>query len=259
MTYQETEILIQKYLNGETTAEEEKLLALEVSRKDAPSDWKIIAEMLGELAIDEALFDKIMAERKPKPSLVRFWPWVAAACVAVLLGIFVGPPREDTNSNPQIAKVEPKPEVVEEPKAVDPQETVKNEASTKTLSPQKARQKSRVSIRATKEQHKSSIRRQEANLIAKTETPEEVKPQEYVVEETPTITEWEVAAVEKTAIESEPEVLSDRDLPITSPENFMLTKEEQAMIVRLENEDFLKQVKQELEIAKYNQKQMSLN
>ena len=259
MTYQETEILIQKYLNGETTAEEEKLLALEVSRKDAPSDWKIIAEMLGELAIDEALFDKIMAERKPKPSLVRFWPWVAAACVAVLLGIFVGPPREDTNSNPQIAKVEPNTEISEEPKTVDPQETVENEASTKTLSPQKARQKSRVSIRATKEQHKSSIRRQEANLIAKTETPEEVKPQEYVVEETPTITEWEVAAVEKTAIESEPEVLSDRDLPITSPENFMLTKEEQAMIVRLENEDFLKQVKQELEIAKYNQKQMSLN
>ena len=155
MTHQETEILIQKYLNGETTAEEEKLLALEVSRKDAPSDWKIIAEMLGELAIDEALFDKIMAERKPKPSLVRFWPGVAAACVAVLLGIFVGPPREDTNSNPQIAKVEPKLEVVEEPKAVDPQETVENEASTKTLSPQKARQKSRVSIRATKEQHKS--------------------------------------------------------------------------------------------------------
>ena len=259
MTYQETEILIQKYLNGETTAEEEKLLALEVSRKDAPSDWKIIAEMLGELAIDEALFDKIMAERKPKPSLVRFWPWVAAACVAVLLGIFVGPPREDTNSNPQIAKVEPKPEIAEEPKTVDPQETVENEVSTKTLSPQKARQKSRVSIRATKEQHKSSIRRQEANLIAKTETPEEVKPQEHVVEETPTITEWEVAAVEKTAIESEPEVLSDRDLPITSPENFMLTQEELSMIVRLENEDFLKQVKQELEIAKYNQKQMSLN
>ena len=259
MKYNETEILIQKYLNGETTAEEEKLLALEVSRKDAPSDWKIIAEMLGELAIDEALFDKIMAERKPKPSLVRFWPWVAAACVAILLGVFVGPPREEAVSNPQIAKVEPKPEVAEEPKTIEPQETFKNEVSTKTLSPQKTKQKSRVSIRATKEQHKSSIRRQEANLIAKAETPEEVKPQEYVVLETPAITEWEVAAVEKTAIESEPEVLSDRDLPITSPENFMLTKEEQAMIVRLENEDFLKQVKQELEIAKYNQKQMSLN
>ena len=54
MTYQETEILIQKYLNGETIAEEERLLALEVSRKDAPSDWKIVAGMLGELTIDQA-------------------------------------------------------------------------------------------------------------------------------------------------------------------------------------------------------------
>ena len=66
MTHKEIEILIQKYLNGETTAEEERLLALEVSREDAPADWKIIAEMLGELTIDEALFDQIMAERSLK-------------------------------------------------------------------------------------------------------------------------------------------------------------------------------------------------
>ena len=258
MTYQETEILFQKYLNGETTAEEEQLLALEVSRKDAPSDWKIIAEMLGELAIDEALFDKIMAERKPKPRLVRFWPWVTAACVAILLGIFLGPPREDTVSNSQIAKVEPKPEVAEEPKAVEPQKTVKSDVSTKPQPTHKTRQKSRVSRKAAKEQRKSSIK-QETNLIAKAETPEEGKPQEYVVDETPAVTEREVAMVEGNTIESEPEVLLDRDLPITSLENFRLTKEEQALIVRLENEDFLKQIKQELEIAKYNQKQMAIN
>ena len=119
MTYKETEILIQKYLNGETTAEEEKLLALEVSREDAPEDWKVIAEMLGELTVDEALFDQIMAERKQKPRLIRFWPWVAAACVVALLVVFLGPPKEETPNQPQIAKVEPKntePEV----KAVEP-------------------------------------------------------------------------------------------------------------------------------------------
>ena len=119
MTYKETEILIQKYLNGETTAEEERLLALEVSREDAPSDWKIIAEMLGELTVDEALFDQIMAERKQKPRIIRFWPWVAAACVVALLVVFLGPPKEETPNQPQIAKVEPKktePEV----KAVEP-------------------------------------------------------------------------------------------------------------------------------------------
>ena len=119
MTYKETEILIQKYLNGETTAEEEKLLALEVSRKDAPDDWKVIAEMLGELTVDEALFDQIMAERKQKPRFIRLWPWVAAACVVALLVVFLGPPKEETPNQPQIAKVEPKntePEV----KAVEP-------------------------------------------------------------------------------------------------------------------------------------------
>ena len=119
MTYKETEILIQKYLNGETTAEEEKLLALEVSRKDAPEDWKVIAEMLGELTIDEALFDQIMAERKQKPRFIRLWPWVAAACVAALLIVFLGPPREETSTQPQVAKVEPK-KIETEVKPVDP-------------------------------------------------------------------------------------------------------------------------------------------
>lgn len=119
MTYNETEILIQKYLNGETTAEEERILALEVSREDAPDDWKVIAEMLGELTIDEALFDQIMAERKQKPRLIRFWPWVAAACVAALLVVFLGPPREETSTQPQVAKVEPK-KIETEVKPVDP-------------------------------------------------------------------------------------------------------------------------------------------
>lgn len=87
------EILIQKYLNGETTPEEEKVLALEVSRDDAPQEWKIIAEMLGELTVDEALYDKMMAERNKKPRIIKLWPWLAAACVAGLLIVFLAPPK----------------------------------------------------------------------------------------------------------------------------------------------------------------------
>ena len=165
MTYKETEILIQKYLNGETTAEEEKLLALEVSRKDAPDDWKVIAEMLGELTVDEALFDQIMAERKQKPRFIRLWPWVAAACVAALLIVFLGPPREETVSKPQIAKVEPKKDVETEPKTVETKELVKSEISTKPLPTHKTKHKSRVSRRAEEEQQES-ITRQEAEPIA---------------------------------------------------------------------------------------------
>ena len=106
MTNKDTEILIQKYLNGETTAEEERMLAMEVTRENVPDDWKVIAEMLGELTVDEALFDQMMAERSRKSRIVKLWPWVAAACVAALLIVFLGPPRKDAPSKPQIAKVE---------------------------------------------------------------------------------------------------------------------------------------------------------
>lgn len=101
------EILIQKYLNGETTPEEEKVLALEVSRDDAPQEWKIIAEMLGELTVDEALYDKMMAERNKKPRIVKLWPWLAAACVAGLLIVFLAPPKalHSSKEEPQIAHI----------------------------------------------------------------------------------------------------------------------------------------------------------
>ncbi len=58
MTYNETEKLIERYLEGETTPEEERLLALEVSRPGVPEEWQIIAEMLGGLTLDEALYDQ---------------------------------------------------------------------------------------------------------------------------------------------------------------------------------------------------------
>ena len=106
MTYKDTEALIQKYLNGETTTEEERLLAIEVSREDVPDDWKVIAEMLGCLTVDEALFDQMMAERKRKLRIVRLWPWLAAACVAALLIVFLGPPKKDVPKEPQVAKVD---------------------------------------------------------------------------------------------------------------------------------------------------------
>ena len=162
MTYNDTEQLIQKYLNGETTAEEERLLALEVSREDAPDDWKIIAGMLGELTVDEALFDQEMASRRQKPRIMKLWPWVAAACVAALLIVFLTPPRDDVSPQPPTAQTPVKqpqvrPEVKEEPqtkvaevnrveqKVEEPQITDKN-----PLLSHKANHRPKVSKRVAK-------------------------------------------------------------------------------------------------------------
>lgn len=91
MTHKETEILITKYLNGETTIEEEKRLALEVMRDDAPEEWRMIGAMLGELTTDEALFDHIMEQRsarKPKTPIYII-RWAVAASILLLVGFGV--------------------------------------------------------------------------------------------------------------------------------------------------------------------------
>lgn len=63
MTNKEIETLITKYLDGETTIEEEKLLGWEIMRNDTPHEWRIIAAMIGILAIDEFVFDHIMGSK----------------------------------------------------------------------------------------------------------------------------------------------------------------------------------------------------
>lgn len=94
MTHQETNQLIERYLEGNTTPEEELRLALEVARDDAPEEWKIISAMLGELTTDEAIFDRMMSDRQTKVTplkpIRRIKPWyyiAAAACVILALSV----------------------------------------------------------------------------------------------------------------------------------------------------------------------------
>lgn len=109
MTTHEINLLIERYLDGETTLAEERELALAVQREDRPAEWAIIAEMLGELPLDEAIYDEIMAQRAPKPAklLTKLWPWAAAACVAIAFVLSYNIIKEEPQ---EIAKVElPKP------------------------------------------------------------------------------------------------------------------------------------------------------
>ena len=120
MTQQEVNRLIDKYMDGKTSLEEERQLAFEVNRPDAPAEWKIVAEMLGELTWGEALYDEEMAARK-RVRLHRYIGWSVAAVAACLtlwfvLGKFSAPtPQQDMI--PQIVQQPTqmvKPEVPEE-------------------------------------------------------------------------------------------------------------------------------------------------
>ena len=66
MTNKEIQQLINKYLEGESSPEEERQLALELQGNNLPEEWQAIRQMLGELTIGEAEYDSIMEQRKEK-------------------------------------------------------------------------------------------------------------------------------------------------------------------------------------------------
>ncbi|MBO7590118.1 MAG: hypothetical protein J6T05_00815 [Prevotella sp.] len=92
MTNKEIQQLINKYLEGETSLEEELQLALELQRDDMPEEWQAIRLMLGELTMGEAEYDAIMEQRKQeqkKPSAILVALRAITSIAAIyLVGLF---------------------------------------------------------------------------------------------------------------------------------------------------------------------------
>ena len=273
MTYNETEILIQKYLNGETTTEEERLLALEVSQEDAPVEWKMIAEMLGELTIDEALFDQIMAECRQKPLTMKLWPWVAAACVAAVVAVLLLPSRESrddamTGSGESANRT---CSIVNEQGAEGAREFPTTNQDCRTTSPDT--HNSRITKTIGREPElkakKTLFLTQPSSPVAKVH-PEEhsettQKSEEMLAQEKPSaqplevITSDEKASADLAQTQPKPQkvVLTERDIPISRPENYRYTPEELVLMRRQANEAYVKWMELELEIMKYQFEQIA--
>ena len=92
MTNKEIQQLINKYLEGETSPEEERLLALELQGDNLPEEWQAIRLMLGELTMGEAEYDNIMEQRKQeqkKPSAILVALRTITSIAAIyLVGLF---------------------------------------------------------------------------------------------------------------------------------------------------------------------------
>ena len=105
--------LINRYLAGETTISEErelKQLLLDTPTAQQSKAERSILELLSYSDSEETEEDIFAVDyteeydKHVRPSrTIRLWPWLAAACVAALLVVFLAPPREETQ---QMAKVE---------------------------------------------------------------------------------------------------------------------------------------------------------
>jgi len=206
--------------------------------------------------LNERLMQRMTKEDKQPRRIV--WPWIAAACVAGIMVIWLMPPKdfsadvvaENTvieqpiNSN---KVVETSVEKVET--SVEKVETSVEKVETETPAPIDSL------VKVKKIKVKTTIAKSDAALLAQ-ETPTAQTPAAETttmpaVEEPPK----ELAVAETVKPQEKVVTLSERDIPITRPENYKYTPEELALMKKQANEAYLKWAQLELEIAKYNLEQ----
>ena len=172
---------------------------------------------------------------------VHLWPWLAAACVAGVLVVLLMPPRESMGEKEIVAKVEKK---VEKKKVVKPETPIKALPDAKPITPAK-RQKLKM-----------------RKLIAPSTAPQRLVAQETAPVEaiaTEQVAQVKTVVQAKTVAQVKTKTLTERDIPITRPENYQYTPEEIALLKKQADEAYLKWVELELEIAKHNQEKTAQN
>ena len=183
---------------------------------------------------------KRMAQQPRKSAIRRLWPWIAAACVAVFIVVNIMP-----------SKVSPPAPLAKERRVITP-DTQKVGKPMIAEVEMKASQPTVAPKRAEKAKVRTNIAKRNATLIAQEATVAEPVTSEVKAEEVPK-TEIVQVATPKT----KPVTLTERDIPITRPENYKYTPEEIALLKKQADEAYLKWVELELEIAKYHLEQIA--
>ena len=191
--------------------------------------------------LNARLMQRVAQEKKQKRTRM-VWPWVAAACVAGIMVVFLTPPKQTIEEKEIVAKVEKKQEKkVEKQQESKPEAPVKAEPKATPATPAKRQQQPRKPVAPTTAPKQ---------LIAQEAAPvEPVENKQVAVINEPTAKSQELTASTKM------QTLTERDIPITRPENYKYTPEEIALMKRQANEAYLKWVELELEIAKHSQEQ----
>lgn len=197
--------------------------------------------------LNARLMQRVAKEEKKPRRIV--WPWIAAACAAGVLMIWLTPPKvtpEDVvaKQKPKVEQQTPSPALPSNGKEVVSPEAFKVEESA-------------IAKAETEKASRRTTPRQE-----KTENAQMTPPSQ--AEESAT----DLLAVQETEVSTplpsgegqgggSVVTLTERDIPITRPENYKYTPEEIALLKQQANEAYLKWVELELEISKYTLEKMA--
>ena len=188
-----------------------------------------------------------MAQQKPVAKSKRLWPWVAAACVAAIMVVLLMPPKAST-PNPFPQKASPPAPLAKERGVVtsETHQVVKPmmaEAEMETA-------QSAAPTKAKKAKARTNVVKHDVALLAQETTATESVTPEVKAEE-----EAKPELAQAVTQDAKPMTLTERDIPITRPENYKYTPEEIALLKKQADEAYLKWVELELEIAKHHLEQ----
>ena len=180
-----------------------------------------------------------VAQKPRKATVRRIWPWLVAACVAGVMIIWLTPPKTTK------ADVVAENTVIEQPinnNKVEETQVVNEETEAKVPIPNP--------IKVNKAKVKATVVKRDAALLA-----QETKAEQPAAKPTAEEVHKDLAIAETAKPQEKIVTLTERDIPITRPENYQYTPEELALMKKQANEAYLKWVELELEIAKHNLQQ----
>ena len=165
----------------------------------------------------------------------RVWPWIAAACVAAILVVYLTPPKFWQGSADDTAQTMLAHGTV----------TVADAPSAPAADSVKRQEPIAPAAPAAQPKAKKKLRRNPVvvpdKLMAAQTAPDSAQP--VLV----------AAAAPQPAAKMK--VITERDIPITRPENYQHTPEELALLKKQAAEAYLKWVELELEISRNNLEQ----
>ncbi len=202
--------------------------------------------------LPEDFVEQVMKRSKASPT--KRWRWMAAAaCILIIIsvGITLWPDVLPDSQQGVPTSVEAVADLrQEEPTSVEAVADLRQEEPTSVEAVADSRQGEPTSVEAVADSRQGVPTSVEAVADSQQEEPTSVEAVQI---------EYAQQTNRVQQAEPLPEVLTERDIPITRPENYKYTPEEIALMKKQATEAYLKWVELELEIAKYNQEQTANN
>lgn len=204
--------------------------------------------------LNASLMERLEKESGADRKRVRtIWPWIAAASVAALIAVLLAPPRTPADGLADDAPLVAQADEMQPEQTVPDDNVVPEEPETEVPFVQEATVETPFAQEKTVERPEKEIKQHQKVEVKEEETVTDSVGTSVTdpVIRLNTIPESLLAAISAQASETETEVLTEKDFPVTNPENLKHTEEEIAILQEKANEAYLKWWELELEIANY--------